>query len=216
MTIKRRLLLLTFLTFIGGILFIPYSMETWTAPLKDWIIFPVISTVIILLVGWLGLKISDRTNLPMPILRKWEKKEDIFLKDWKVLIIPVILAAILSFIIVALNPIFSTPKNPGTLLMRILTVPWAATVPEVVSHLLVMSLLVLWLKKKWLSIIISSLIFVALFHLQGIEGDLNLTIFLAAGNFAGSTLTGWFYSKYGFESALVGHATMHLILLAIN
>ncbi|MFC2096175.1 hypothetical protein ACFLQ3_00575 [Bacteroidota bacterium] len=214
--IKKRLILLTVITLIGGFLFVPYSNETWTLSLQDWLIFPFGSAIVILLFGWLGLIIADKTNLPMPILRKWESNEKIKKQDWKVLFIPALLGAGLALIIAVLNQFFNVPKNPGTFLMRILTTPWAATVTEVVSHLLVMSLIILLLKNKWLGIILSSLIFLVLFHLQGIEGDLKTTIFLGAGNFTGSTLTGWFYSKYGFESAIVGHATMHLILLAIN
>ena len=126
------------------------------------------------------------------------------------------LGAILALIIVGISQFLDTPKNQGTFLMRILTTPWAATVTEVVSHLFVMSLLILLLKNKWVGIILSSIIFLILFHLQGVEGDIKVTIFLGVGNFAGSTLTGWFYSKYGFESAVIGHATMHIILLAIN
>ena len=213
---KKRLLFLTLLTLIGGFLFVPYSNSSWNVSIQNWLIFPFASAIVILLLGWLGLKLADKTNLPMPILRKWEKNEKIEKSDWKILLIPAVLGAALAFITAFLTQYFDAPKNPGTLLMRILTTPWAATVTEVVSHLLVMSVLVLLLKNRWAAIIISSLIFVALFHLQNIEGDIKTTIFLSAGNFAGSTLTGWFYSKYGFESALLGHATMHLILLSIN
>ena len=213
---KKRLLFLTLLTLIGGFLFVPYSNSSWNVSIQNWLIFPFASAIVILLLGWLGLKLADKTNLPMPILRKWEKNEKIEKSDWKILLIPAVLGAALAFITAFLTQYFDAPKNPGTLLMRILTTPWAATVTEVVSHLLVMSVLVLLLKNRWAAIIISSLIFVALFHLQNVEGDIKTTIFLSAGNFAGSTLTGWFYSKYGFESALLGHATMHLILLSIN
>jgi hypothetical protein len=214
--IKKRLLFLILLTLVGGFLFVPYSNDSWNVSIENWLIFPFGSALVVALFGWIGLKLADKTNLPMPILRKWEKKEKIKASDWKVLLIPAIGGAALAFLIVSLNQVFDPPKNPGTLLMRILTVPWAATFTEVISHLLVMSLLVLLLKNNWAAIIISSLLFVALFHLQNIEGELETTIFLSAGNFAGSTLTGWFYSKYGFESALAGHAVMHLILLSIN
>ena len=213
---KKRIIFFTILTLIGGFLFVPYSYESWTLPLKDWLIFPFGSAIVILLLSWLGIKLSDKTNLPMPILRKWENSEKIEQKDWKILLIPAMLGAILALIIVGISQFFDTPKNQGTLLMRILTTPWAATVTEVVSHLFVMSLLILLLKNKWVGIILSSIIFLILFHLQEAEGDIKVTIFLGAGNFAGSTLTGWFYSKYGFESAVIGHATMHIILLSIN
>lgn len=216
MMIKKRLILLTLLTLIGGILFVPYSNGSWIAPIETWFIFPVASSIGILLFGWIGLKLADKTNLPMPILRKWEKNEKIEKDNWKILILPAIFGVILALVIAGLNPLFNVPKNPGTLLMRVITAPWAATVTEVVSHLLVMSALFLLLKNKWASIIISGLIFVALFHLQSIEGELKTTIFLSAGNFAGSVLTGWLYSKKGFESAVIAHASMHLVLLAIN
>ncbi len=214
--IKKRLILLSSISLIGGFLFVPYSNNSWNVAIQNWFIFPFASAIAILLFGWLGLRLSDKTKLPMPILRKWENNEKASSKDWNILITPALLGAVLAIIIVGLNQFFNVPKNPGTLLMRILTTPWAATVTEVISHLFFMSLLILIFKNKWLGIILSSLVFLVLFHLQSIENDLKTTIFLGVGNFAGSTLSGWFYSKYGFESAIVGHASMHLILLAIN
>ena len=215
--IKKRLILFTILALIGGFLFIPFSTSSSTDTSSlIWIVFPAGSALVVLLLGWWGLKLSDKTKLPMPILRKWENNEIIKSNDFKILILPAVLGAILALIIYLLNPYFNVPKNPGNLLERILTTPWAAVVPEIVSHLLAMSLIVLLLKNRWIAIILSSLIFVALFHLQSVEGELKTTIFLGAGNFTTFTLTGWFYSKYGFESAVIGHATMHLILLALN
>ena len=213
---KKRLFLLTILALIGGFLFVPFNYGTFELSVKDWVMFPLSSAIVILILGWLGLMLSDKAQLPMPILRKWENNEKIEQNDWKILLIPALLGAVFALILVGLNQYFNPPKNPGSFLVRILTTPWAALIPETITHLLFMSALVLLLKNKWLSIIISSLIFVALFHINNVEEDLQITIYMTSMNFVGSTLTGWFYSKYGFESAVIGHATMHLILLAIN
>jgi predicted MFS family arabinose efflux permease len=214
--IKKRLILFTVIALLGGILFVPYSTESWVNSFQDWLILPIGSAVVVLLFGWLGLKISDKIKLPMPILRKWENNEKVTKADWKILLRPAIFGAFLAIIIVLTGKFFDPLKNPGTLLMRVITAPWAAIVTEVISHLFVMSLIILLLKNKWAGILISSVIFVLLFHLQGVEKDTGTTIYLVTGNFAGSTLTGWLFSKYGFESAVICHAVMHLILLAIN
>jgi len=57
-------------------------------------------------------------------------------------------------------------------------------------------------------ILVCSLIFLMLFHLNRIEGNQILNIYLGIMNFSAATLTGWIYSKYSYESAVVSHATM--------
>lgn len=75
--------------------------------------------------------------------------------------------------------------------------------------------IILIIKNKWVSILLSSLIFLVLFHLNGMDGGFTLTIYLGTMNFAGATLTGWIYSKYGFESAVVAHSVMHFLILGL-
>ena len=170
----------------------------------------------VLLFGWLGLRFADKSTLEMPILNKWESGQKIKINDFRILLKPMLFSIIFAIITCAFNQYFSVPKNPGTLIERILTTPWAAIVTETVSHLFVMTGILLLIKNRCLSIVLSSLIFLMLFHLNLIEGNQILTIYLGIMNFSAATLTGWIYSKYSFESAVVSHATMHIILLGLN
>ncbi|MCK4663998.1 MAG: hypothetical protein KAT68_14110, partial [Bacteroidales bacterium] len=216
MKIKKRLILLTLITLISGFLYVPFIKVSSETTNIVWIVFPFGSALVILLLTWLGIKLSDKTQLPMPILRKWENNERIKFKDGKILLIPLLIGGIFALVTYGLNQYFNPPENPGNFLERILTTPWAALVTETISHLLIMSAIVLLLKKNWLGIIISSLLFLVIFHLNSIEGDLVLTTYLGTMNFIGVTITGWIYSKYGFESAVISHASMHLIILGLN
>ena len=214
---KKRLILLTLSTLISGFLYIPFikaSNDRITSII--WLLFPIGSTLGVLLFSWLGLRFADKSTLQMPILNKWESGQKIKTNDFRILLKPMFFSISFALITYAFNQYFSVPKNPGTLIERTLTTPWAAIVTETISHLFVMTGILLLIKNRCLSILLSSLIFLMLFHLNHIEGNQILTIYLGIMNFSAATLTGWIYSKYSFESAVVSHATMHIILLGLN
>jgi len=107
------------------------------------------------------------------------------------------------------------PVNRGLLLVRIDTAIWAPLVTETVSHLFLLSGLILLIKNEWLSIIISGLFFVILFHLNSAFSP-AMEIYLAAVNFGATVVTGYLFVRKGFEAAVLTHMVMHLILLAVN
>ncbi|MGH8415212.1 MAG: CPBP family glutamic-type intramembrane protease [Gammaproteobacteria bacterium] len=215
--ILKRLVLLVVLSALGGLLFVPFATTgSVHHSIYPWLLFPLAAAVVAALCAWGGLLAADRSGLPMPILRAWERGEPVD---------PVLITRILRFavlvgiaaaaITLAGSIAFRVPKNPGTLLERLLTTPFAAVVTETFAHLLVLSAIVLWLKNRWVAILFSSLAYTLAFHGQPV-GSLTITLFVFAFNFLFSTLTGWTYVRYGFLCAILTHAVAHGIVLGVN
>lgn len=221
MKIKKRLLLLVLLTLIGSILFVPFIVAgdpTIKGALifRTTAIFTLGSMAVIALTGWGGLVFSDRLNIPMPILRNWENGWEIRNDEIKSIVRwSVLTGSIVAVCALAGNYFMHPPVNKGTVLVRIDTSIWAPLVTETVSHLFLLSGLILLVKSKWLSIIISGLFFVALFHLDS-NFSTSMEFYLGAVNFGAAVVTGYIFVKKGFEAAVLTHLVMHLILLAVN
>jgi len=221
MKIRKRLLLLLLLTLIGSILFVPFIVAGDSTITRDLIfrttaIFTLGSMTVIALTGWGGLVFSDRLNVPMPILRNWENGQGINNDEIK----SIVGWSILTGVVVALfalagNYFMHPPVNKGTVLVRIDTAIWAPLVTETVSHLFLLSGLILLIKNQWISIIISGLFFVALFHLDS-NFSAPMELYLGAVNFGAAVVTGYMFIKKGFEAAVLTHMVMHLILLGVN
>jgi len=221
MKIKKRLLLLLLLTLIGSILFVPFIVagdDTIKGALifRTTAIFTLGSLGVIALTGWGGLVFTDKLNLPMPILRNWEIGENIDNNDIRSIVgVSVFIGILVAGLALAGNYFMHPPVNRGTLLVRVDTAIWAPLVTETVSHLFLLSGLILLIKNKWISIIISGLFFVALFHLNSAFSP-AMEIYLAAVNFGAAVVTGYLFVRKGFEAAVLTHMVMHLILLAVN
>jgi hypothetical protein len=188
-------------------------MNKWTI----WIIFPFATGIATALVSWPGLRIADKTNLPMPVLRAWEQGSNFHSVGpslHKGITVAAVGSAALSALIVVLARPAHLPANPGSLFVRLMTIPFGAVVPETVAHLFLMSSLQLLVKRLWIAILLSSAGFVMLFH-PGAIGSPAATILVYASNAAAATFTGWLYARYGFEFAILGHAIGHGILLGL-
>lgn len=223
MPIRRRLMLLTACCALGGILFTPFLSEGMraggTVPATLTILTAILfagSAIVGGLCSWGGLWFADRAGLPMPALRSWEQQIPLPNGALRQAIGASLIAGGLAGITIgALVHALHVPANPGNLTVRLLTVFFAATVPEIVVHLFAMSALVLFLRRTWLAILLSSALFVLIFH-GGSVGSAATTALVLAGNFAFGTLTGWLYKRFGFESAVLTHAVGHLIVLGWN
>lgn len=205
---------------IGGALFVPFALAGAGAhsarlAAEFWVAFPVGSAILGGLCAWPGLRLADRTKLPMPLLRPWENgQKPQGGKQWYA--VSVLTAIAFALAAEGLASLVGLPKNPGTLWERLATIPFAAIVTETFAHLFLMSLFFFWLRSKWAAILLSSAVFTAVFHGGGISGSIELTIFALAFNFLFATLTGWLYGRYGIESAYLAHAVAHGIVLGIN
>lgn len=221
MKIKKRLLLLLLLTLIGSFLFIPFIVAG-DATIKGaliWrttVIFTLASLVVIALTGWGGLVFADKLGIPMPILRNWELGESISSDEIKSIVgTSVFISLIVAALALVGNYFMHPPVNQGSVLVRIDTSIWASLVTETVSHLFLLSGLILLIKNRWISIIISGLFFVALFHLDSAFSP-AMEIYLGAVNFGAAVVTGYLFVRRCFETAVLTHMVMHLILLGVN
>ena len=219
--IRKRLFFLTFLFLIWGALFVPFvkanaptSQQTSVCQLL--IVFSLVSSVVVFLCSWIGLRVADKTRLEMPILNKWEKDDFVVKFETKrLLIVSVMAGVIFGLVASAFSNYLGIPNNQGNFVERISTTLFAAVVPEVVIHLFVMSGLFFLVKRIWIAIFVSSVLF-AILHGSPSDIPVTATIFIYGLNFTLSVLTGWFYSRFGFESAMLTHAVSHLIVVGIN
>jgi hypothetical protein len=221
--VRRRLTLLTVAAGIGGVLFVPFvvagARSGGGAP-PGYVLWPAFafgSAFAALLFGWAGLRLADRAHLPMPILRAWELGHRTDSSIWARIIVPSVVAGIAYAVaIVVCVRLLHLPSNPGTVAERLLTVVFAATVPEIVIHLFAMSGLVLLLRSRWAAILASGALFVIVFHGGPVGDSRMIAAVVMLFNFGFGILTGWLYTRYGFEAALATHAIGHAILLGIN
>jgi hypothetical protein len=217
--VRRRLTLLTVAAGIGGAMFVPFAEAARAdalplLPATFWFTFG--STCVALLLGWPGLRLADRAQLPMPILRTWELRRPIETSAWVRVSVPSLLAGVAyAAAIVVCVRMLHVPSNPGTVLVRLLTVVFAATVPEIAIHLFAMSGLVRLLRSRSAAILASGVLFVIVFHGAPVGGS-EVAAFVMLFNFGFGTLTGWLYTRYGFEAALMTHAIGHAIVLGFN
>ncbi len=207
---------------VGGALFVPFVFagageQATRHALYFWIGFPLGSAIFSGLCAWPGLRLADRAGLQMPLLRAWEYQER-SPRNWGkgACFVSIVTGVFFALFASLISHIIGLPKNPGTLIERLATIPFATVVTETFSHLFLMSVFFFWLKKKWLAILLSSVAFVALFHGQAIQASIELTVFAFLFNFLFATLTGWLYGRYGIESAYLTHAIAHGIVLGIN
>lgn len=219
--IRRRLLLLTMLGAVGGALFTPFVLANPDAEAPSVSIvlaaFTFGSAFITAISAWGGLRLADRAGLPMHLLRSWESRTPLEPGALQIgVVYPLISGGVFGLIAALVANLIGIPENPGSLLVRVLTTPFAAVVPEVLVHLLLMSGIVLLTKRVWIAILISALAFVVLFHGNPPEGVLAVTLFVVSLNFGLGVLTGWVFSQWGFTGAMLAHAAAHFIVLGIN
>jgi hypothetical protein len=224
MPIRRRLAVLTSISAFGGILFAPFvaaGLRSSGAPhvpslsLLSALLFAG-SGVVAGVCSWFGLSWADRAALPMPLLRAYEHRIRVPVGSLRRSLVSSLAAGVaVGLLITVVLHLLPIPANPGTLPVRLLTVFFAASVTEILVHLFVMSGLVLLFRRCWLAILLSSVVFVLVFH-SGQVGTPAMTAAVVLANFTFGILTGWIYSRFGFESAMLTHAVAHVIALAYH
>ena len=213
--VRRRLMVLTAASLLGAVLYLPFlSASDGRATSALWP-FVVGATVASGLAAWMGLRIADIVNLPMPLLRAFEVREDARFSTGG---LAVAAAAGLAFGLagVAALRLTGAPRLPGGLLVRILTTPFAAITLEVVLHLFFMSAVV-WLARRrvWVGVLASGILLAA-FHLAGSTLAPAVQVASVLANGGAGVLFGWLYSRYGFEYAVIAHAIAHLCTLSLG
>jgi hypothetical protein len=218
MPIRKRLVLLSLVGLIAGFFYVPFVGSRGTnlstlAPWLDWTLGAFAATLVC---GWAGLKIADRWDLPMPFLRPWERKQPTDKTDRQSFVrICFAVGGIFGLLATLAVHLFSLPLYPGNFGVRIATVPFAAIVSEVVGHLFLMSLLMVLFKRSTPAILVSALVFPFIFH-PSVIMLAPAVISLAAIEYLLAVATGWVYSRYGIEGAILTHAVASIIILGIN
>jgi hypothetical protein len=218
MPIRKRLWALTLAGGVSGLFFVPYVLAARPDinPSYVWLGLPLGSLVVSALCGWAGLKLADIAGLAMPYLRSWDsgQKGDRHERGWLVRV-SVAAGGIFGLAGAIAFHVMEIPPHPGNLTLRLSTFPFAAVVPEIVAHLFVMSGLVLVMKRTWVPILLSGLVFTLGFHAGRIVIG-PVPGFVWGFDYLFGVLTGWIYSRYGIEGAMLTHAVTSAILMGLT
>jgi hypothetical protein len=214
--VTRRAALITAATAVGALLMIPYLMAGGRVTPASLTIFGAGSLVVAALTGYIGLRLADRLDLPMPILRPWEHRT---VPDGRsagrALAVGAAAGVLLGGLAVLLHQAFPTHANPGTLLERLATTVWTTSVTGTVGHLFLLGIALRFIPNRWLAIVLNALVFTALFHL---DRSLPLDGMLAGAGLSllGMVAIGWILVRTGFEATLVTHAVLYATLVTLN
>lgn len=246
-------LFLGLLGLLAGAFVVPFQLEslknTITAAEYEKVMdsipvpLPVMISVAALQIGllsfvlsWIGLKLTERTGLTLPLLRKWiaEKKKPVI--DLSALKLALIGGVIGSLFLVITDLFLFQPHMPklgngeGAVWWKatFAGVLYGGIVEEVLMRLFLMTLIV-WLlsfifKKYretipssfyWIGIIVAALLFSA-GHLPATEalfGELNNIIIARAFVLNGvlAVFFGYLFWKKGLEYAMIAHMMLHVV-----
>jgi membrane protease YdiL (CAAX protease family) len=250
MKIKWKLFLVLLALSIWGIIaIIPYTLTiqgglptNLPVPVYVLLTIQIIQNTLLFAVAiFLGLTISKKVGLKLPILEGWLKGREVkqYLKS--ILGISVGLGILAGALIIGLDYLFSLLGLTSTLasVTQIYPPAWQGFLAsfyggineEILLRLFLMSLLV-WIFFKikrtdngkptrtgfWLAIILAAVIF-GVGHLPALLLVTPLTIPIIARviilNAVGGIIFGWLYWKKGLESAMVSHFSADIILHVI-
>ncbi|MBI3409148.1 MAG: CPBP family intramembrane metalloprotease [Planctomycetes bacterium] len=217
MPIIRRFILLAALSFAGALLFLPFLSASASGAISTSELagFMVIATSLSLPACWLGLRWSDRAQLPMPLLRAWEMRSPIRPTALGILR-AVGVGAAFGFGALAVLRIVQISEVNASLPAKVGSALFAAVTLEVVVHLALMSgVVVLSGGRVWLGIAISALAFVA-FHLSTVaDQPMSIVLTSVIANGTGGILFGWLYARDGFEYLVLAHGLAHVIAVGL-
>jgi membrane protease YdiL (CAAX protease family) len=236
---------------IGSILVLPYALSLTSTdielpfPIQQELVIPlfvIISTVqnliMFAIVIFLGLLLSQKIGMGLPILEGVLKKEN-KAKEFKAILLPSIGLGVLAGVLIILisipfNNAIPEFKNfdPIPAWKGFLASFYGGIAEEVLLRLFLMSLFV-WIIFKikktkdggptvfgiWLSIVLAAVVF-GLGHLPATAQILPLTglvVFRAILlNGIGGVIFGWLYWKKGLESAIIAHFSADIVLHVIT
>jgi hypothetical protein len=221
----RPALLLGAATAASGVLFVPFLLAGSTPTPSDsaaarvWIMFPLLSGVLVTVLAYLGLRQRPRVAFATPMLDALAGGPAPARGRLPTGTgVAILLGITLGLAGVGAARWAGLPHNPGTLTVRLLTAPWAALASETLSHLFALVLLLRIVPNRALGLTLSAALFVAIFH-SGVAGSgLPATTIMTALtiNFVLAIATGIMFLHYGFEAAVIAHLTSHLIAIGIN
>ncbi|MBU2566739.1 CPBP family intramembrane metalloprotease [Patescibacteria group bacterium] len=245
---KKLYFTLLILSVISIIAVLPYAftlqadiIKLSPLPISTLAIVSIIqSTILFALAIYLGLKLSSKVGLGLPILEKYLNKEKLPTNLKLTVFKSVLLGILAGALIILLDFVFkyfgvsislATNQIPP-LWQRLLGSLYGGIAEEILLRLFLMSLIV-WLFSKikkyqiditknnfvmWFSIILAAIIF-GLGHLPITSNITDLTTLIVLRaiilNGIGGIIFGWLYWKKGLESAMIAHLSADIIILAI-
>ncbi|MCM3719512.1 CPBP family intramembrane glutamic endopeptidase [Fictibacillus phosphorivorans] len=246
-------LFLAFMSLIAGAFVVPFQLESLknTLPAAEYnkiidsIPFPLPLMITLaalqigllcFVLGWIGLKLTERTKLKLPFLQSWFLEKNKPIIDMPALKISLIGGAIASLLMVLTDlfifqpymPELENGEGPVWWKATLAGVWYGGIVEEILLRLFLMTFIV-WLlsflfKKSgetipssfyWVGIILSALLFSA-GHLPATEalyGELNNLIITRAFVLNGvlAVFFGYLYWKKGLEYAMIAHMMLHVV-----
>jgi len=220
------------LTLQGGLL------ENSTVPLYFILAAQIIQSIVLFSVTiFIGLLLSKKVGLELPILEGWLGGREVknYLKS--VLGISIGLGILASIMIIGIDYLFSSTGLTSSIVMAQITPPaWQGLLSsfyggineEILLRLFLMTLIT-WIIFKirkteegyptrtgmWLAIILAALIF-GMGHLPMVMALATLTPLLVMKviilNAVGGIIFGWLYWKKGLESAMISHFSADIVL----
>jgi uncharacterized MnhB-related membrane protein len=216
-SIRKRLIILLSLSGFSALAYLPFLQ----AGLNDQQLatetkaYFVIGNIIILgFIALISLPIADKVKIPMPFLRKLDtgvveqgiEHSDV-LQTLSLCVVPL-------FIIIPAGMLLQVPDNPGSVLERFLTTPFAAINLQIVTLLFLTSLLFLT-QKPVLTVVLSGSVLAFIHSLTASDFTAPDIIFQTLSNGFMGSIFAWVYIKRGFELAILGHAVSHLLIVMI-
>lgn len=194
--------------------------------------------VLLALIIVIGLTLSERVGLRMPLIRAWALREPV--SDARTIILPgLLLGAAVGAVLIALDALFFLPGLPDALnsvfeialWKRLLAgVMYGGITEELLMRLFLVSLAA-WLLGKfwrtpdgmptrgalWTAILLVAILF-GLGHLPITAAITPLTPMVIARalvlNGVAGIAFGYLYWRHGLEAAMLGHMSAHLVMQA--
>lgn len=246
----KTALLLAAICFIGGLFLVPYQLNSMkillpeqyeltidsiSVPFPFLVLLSALQLMVVAFVfAYIGVKLSRKAGLSIPILHAIFKKDEIRIEKFGV-ILAILFGVITSFILTVADRFYYQyeievigQNEPQFSIIGLLAgVFYGGVFEEVLMRLFFMSLFV-WILMKlfrksssklnkelyWIAIIVAATLFAA-GHLPATEllfGELNTTIIIRCFllNGIGGIFFGYLYWKKGIEYAILSHMFTHI------
>lgn len=215
MGVWKRTLLLTAGAGLSALAYVPFIAANSTEAVSSslYLLFPLGNMLILGALALLGFKLADKLTIPMPMLRAFEtgqKSEE----GWASIALPALQWCVVpSAVIIVTIFCLDMPTSQGSYWVRALSTGFAAINLQIITLLIFTSLLFWVIKKPVLTALLGGVLLAAL-HLGG-SGIGEFTVLQALFNGMMGSIFAWLYLRHSFESAIIGHAIGHLIVMSL-
>lgn len=214
-SIRKRVSLLSFLSGISALAYIPFIQASLSDELFDrsiWLYFPLANILVVGLASLVSIPLADKLKIPMPQLRSFEGIEAEPSTPIKSLAATILWSVPFSIIILQISTQIGLPENPGSLFVKLLTTPFAAINLQVVVLLLLVTLVYYVIRSRLFAALLGGVALSAI-HLVSADVSDSTIFYQAIFNGGMGAIFAWIYLRHGFEFAVLGHALAHIIIM---